>query len=208
MKRGIALKKKIALLLLCVMLTGLCACRTKAPQSSAEDSGSVGAYIDESGTIVYTFGDPDESSRDDGTLIHRSPEAATDIPEGSISPDQAADVLDSCSFEKFYLPCSTSSFLKYYEGSEKVGKTEYLVFSFYAEKNGVRLFAGTHALVSTDGNTVMKENWAGSYEPVEKEAAARTRPNRSCIPMQRYHRLRRCSLYAARIKKSSVLRKA
>ena len=182
MKRGKTLGKKISILLLCVMLTGLCACRTKAPSDTADTSDSVGAYVDESGTIVYTFGDPVETSRDDGQLIHRSANEATDLPDGSITLQQAKNIIDTCAFEQLYLPCSTSSFGKYYEGTEKIGTAGYLVFSLYAEKNGTRLFVGTHVLVSTDGKSVVKENWAGTHESVKTDSTGEDKTEKELYP--------------------------
>ena len=182
MKKGNISVRKISVLLLCLVMTGLCACKAKAPAPASESGDKVGAYVDESGTIIYTFGDPVDTSRDDGEVLHRSADEATELPDGSISLQQAKDILDTCSFEQFYLPCSMSSFEKYYEGTEKIGSTEYLVFSIYAEKNGARIFVGTHALVSTDGKTVLKENWAGTHDSAVTDSTSEDKTEEQLFP--------------------------
>lgn len=170
MKRGRALYKRITLAVLCLLMTGLCACNSGSNSSSSAPQGSeesLGVYINEDGRIVYTFGDPDEEPADTGAVLHRDPNEPKEVPEGSISHEEAKKVLDSCSFEELYLPCSVSGLSAKYEGIEEIGTKKYLKYSFYAEKNGTRIFLGTNACVSPDGKTVYKKNWASKYDPVE-----------------------------------------
>lgn len=151
------------LALTAVFAAGLCGCSVPASQQQSSKS------TQNSSTLIYSIGEQPDIP--EGELVERKNGDEGDIPEESITTAEAEKLLDGCGFDQFYLPESVKTFKKHFDGVEKITDKDCLIFSFYAEKDGERIYLGTKAAVGTDGKSVYKLGWANAYEPVETDSA-------------------------------------
>lgn len=165
-------KKVFTALLTLALAAGLCGCASPSAESSKSNENS--------STLIYSIGE--QVSIPQGELITRADGDESALPEGSISVSEAESILDGCEFSQFYLPESVSVFKKHFEGVEKHSEKDCLIFSFYTEKDGERLYLGTKAAVSADGRSVFKLGWANAYEPAEMSSADKDRTNNELYP--------------------------
>ena len=144
----------------------LCGCSQNGDNSEMPvESSYAQIYEDSDGNLVY-----EDSKYEivEGSLIERNgDEDEPSAPEGSISFEEAVEILDSCSFEELYLPQSVSDYEKYYFGTVTHNDLLYYSIDPYVEADGKKIFVGTNCLVACDGSKVLMKTWASDYMSVE-----------------------------------------
>lgn len=168
------MKKRITAAAAAILILLSCGCGQKQEENSEEalDDATL-IYERSDGTVVYSFDGSMHEVSDPGKSNKRNEEAAPiAAKDGGISSDEAMQLLDSYDGASFYLGFRTDLFKKYFNGIVEDEGTEYYSFSFYAEKDGKKIFAGTDAFVSIDGKNVLKRDWTGSLRLVEKTGKA------------------------------------
>lgn len=152
----------IAILSISVMM---CACSEQENTETIPENSTAQFSQTDSNTLVY---EAEKNEASQGTLIERDgSEKQVSAPEGSISIDEAIEILDSCNYEDLYLPESVSSYEKYYFDTVTYNGSEYYSIDFCLESNGKRIFVGTNCIVACDGSQVLKKTWASDYLSVK-----------------------------------------
>lgn len=162
--------KKIFTGFIIAVMLGLSGCAVSSGTESTQgnDDTEYSVYGTDDGAVTYDFGGGNNAAEVSGDPIERNGNTVeVSAPDGSISIDKAKELVDSCSFEKFYLPVKTADCGKYYYGTINIGCEEYYSMCFYLEKNSLLMYVGTDFAVSCDGKEVLKKNWTGTYEEVE-----------------------------------------
>ena len=165
------MNKRILAVLVSAVMLGLCGCNGGGTGDEEEYYGGddVSVYVESDGTVVYDF-EPEKSKAEhsDGKLVERTEQSIeVSAPEGSIDMKKAEEMIDSCSYEEFYLPGKVSDYQKYYSGTVEKNRKKYYSINLYLEKDSVRMYVGTNILVACDGSEILKQSWTGSYMPVE-----------------------------------------
>ena len=165
------MNKRILVVLVSVIMFGLCGCNGGGTGDEQEYYGGddMSIYEESDGTVVYDF-EPEKSKveHSDGKLTERTEDSIeVSAPEGSIDMKKAEELIDSCSYEEFYLPSKVSGYQKYYSGTVEKNRKKYYAISLYLEKDSVRMYVGTNILVACDGSEILKQSWTGSYMSVE-----------------------------------------
>ena len=174
MKGRNKMKRKIFITLLAGCMCLLCACSSPAEESSAGGHTEPSIFEDSDGNIVYNYNFDEDGvpPADKGDLKKRATEApAFAVAKNGISREEAEKILDESSSYRMYLPGKTADFKKFYNQTLKYEEKDYYSFSFYAEKNSVRMFVGTDVLVACDGSEVLRLDAANSYQQVEMNSA-------------------------------------
>ena len=182
------MKKKIMLAaLLALSIAGLCGCTGEGERDpeNPDGSGDIQISVDSEGKVVYDL-HPEESAPDPkktGDLIERDTKEKEIIPpKSSISKEEAEKLVDSCSFEGFYLPSKAADFEKFYYDITKRNGKDYFYLCFYKEKNSVRIYFGTDVLVACDGSEILKKDWTGTYVPCEKDSGKKDKSQEELYP--------------------------
>lgn len=168
------MKRKILITLLAGCMCLLCACSTPDEQSFAGGNTEPSIFEDSGGNIVYNYNFDEDGAppAEKGELQKRAAEEpAFEASKGGISREEAEKILDQCSSYRMYLPGKTADFKKMYNKTLRYEEKDYYSFSFYAEKNSVRMFVGTDVLVACDGSEVLRLDAANSYQQVEMNSA-------------------------------------
>lgn len=161
------MKKRILTLCSVAIIIAFCGCSTGRNSDVDESSERVSVTAD-SGIITYQTDNTQEFSDVGGNIRERDAnEPEVSAPDGSITIEQAKELVDKCAFEQFYLPSAVSDYKKYYYGTVKMNDKNYYSMCFYAEKNSVRMFVGTDFYVSCDGDEILRCDWSGNLEDVE-----------------------------------------
>lgn len=160
---------KIIIGTLVVSVLSLSGCKKGSfSDMSPNNQNSVEGYTVTSEGIYIDTEKISDVSVEDGYLIgHTGDKPDVSAPQGSISFEDAVKILDSCSFEKFYLPQKVSNYEKHYYETIRHNEDDCYMIGFYINKNGASIYLGTNALVSCDGKKVYKQSWMGSYEEVK-----------------------------------------
>lgn len=153
--------KKIFLALLTVSL-GVCICGCGQVDESVPDTD------DGDDGFKVTYNSQVQSSAEPKTpMIERNQTGDVSAPEGSISFEEACEILDKCSMQELSLPQSVKDYKKYYFATvDYDGKKYYSIYP-YVEKNNKKVFVGANCLVSCSGSEVLVKDWLGHYEDAE-----------------------------------------
>lgn len=163
------MKKKIIIGLLLLALLTFSSCKQSDKDLETQSETVSGNYrVTSDGIYVTRDENILQSSAEDGELLgHTGDNIEVSAPEGSISISQAVEILESCAFEKFYLPQKVSTYETYYYKTVEINEEMYYMLGLYTTQKGTRLYLGTNVFVSCDGRSVMKQTWMGGYAPVE-----------------------------------------
>lgn len=156
------MKKRIAALLIFSALLISAGC---TPNYQNDENAST----DESGYIIV---EPAESKPLDNKLIERKEVSDLSVPEASVSVQQAADLLYTCSLEDMYLPESANTYKAFCTGIVDYKNSDYYSFYLNYDTGKEKITVGTHYLVSVNGETVRKKTWLGQYETVKTGSAS------------------------------------
>ena len=166
-RKGRKMKKRILALCSAALILAFCGCSTGGANDADSGSDRVSVKADED-KVTYQIDTEQEFSEVGGKVVERTAdEPEVSAPDGSITLEQAKKIVDSCAFEQFYLPSAVADYKKYYYGTVELNDKSYYSMCFYAEKNSVRMFAGTDFYVSCDGEEVLRCDWSGNLTDAE-----------------------------------------
>ena len=157
------MKKLIVISFLTISLF-MCGCLYNNAENSAQDK-TVGSVNTDS--QIKSDADGNGSDESEKTFVQRVEVDKVSAPNGSITFEEACEILDSCDMYSLYLPQSAKDYKKSCCGIIKLHGSDYYSVYMYIEDNGKKIYVGTNYLVSCDGEDVRKKTWTGDYAVVE-----------------------------------------
>ena len=160
------MKRTMALILCVFTFAGLTACRDTETEESSDYDVDVSQTSD--GTLI--IGDASETSTEEVSQRNLN-EAEVSASDGSISFDEAVELLQSCQSTDMYLPDSPSEYEAFYVETTTINDIECYRIDLYLNVNSVPMFVGVPYAVSCDGQYVLEKTIVGSWSIIEPVSA-------------------------------------